>query len=66
MPKVWKNAWEPVSSRLMNKSSSFQFHWGHGIVLSFVLFILFMAYFYVRMSRENLEIIPSKTSQHQP
>lgn len=38
----------------MNK---FSFNWGHGIVLTFVFFGAFMAYFYVNMSKENIELV---------
>lgn len=38
----------------MNK---FSFNWGHGIVLTFIFFGAFMAYFYVNMSKENIELV---------
>lgn len=38
----------------MNK---FSFNWGHGIIVTFVLFGAFMAYFYVNMSKESIELV---------
>ena len=38
----------------MNK---FNFNWGHGIIVTFVLFGAFMAYFYVNMSKESIELV---------
>lgn len=38
----------------MNK---FNFNWGHGIIVTFVLFGAFMAYFYVNMSKESVELV---------
>jgi nitrogen fixation protein FixH len=38
----------------MNK---FSFNWGHGIIVTFVLFGAFMAYFYVHMSKESIELV---------
>ena len=38
----------------MNK---FNFNWGHGIMVTFVLFGAFMAYFYVNMSNESIELV---------
>ncbi len=32
-------------------------HWGHGIILTFVFFAAFMAYFYVYMSQEKIELV---------
>lgn len=36
---------------------SFTFHWGHGIVLTFIAFAAFMAYFYVNMSRQKIDLV---------
>jgi len=36
---------------------SFTFHWGHGIVLTFISFAAFMAYFYVQMSRQKIDLV---------
>ena len=33
------------------------FHWGHGIIITFVLFGSFMAYFYINMSHEKIELV---------
>ncbi|MFM7020938.1 MAG: hypothetical protein ACKOXC_09085, partial [Aquirufa sp.] len=33
------------------------FHWGHGIILTFVFFGTFMAYFYINMSHEKIELV---------
>jgi nitrogen fixation protein FixH len=38
----------------MNK---FSFNWGHGIIVTFVLFGAFMAYFYVNMSKQSIELV---------
>ena len=38
----------------MNK---FSFNWGHGIIVTFLLFGAFMAYFYVNMSKESIELV---------
>ncbi len=35
----------------------FRFHWGHGIVLTFVLFAAFMAFFYVKMSQQKIDLV---------
>ncbi len=35
----------------------FTFHWGHGIVLTFILFAAFMAYFYVQMSSQKIDLV---------
>ena len=32
-------------------------HWGHGIILTFVFFGVFMAYFYLHMSHEKVELV---------
>ncbi len=37
--------------------TKFSFNWGHGIIVTFVLFGAFMAYFYVNMSKENIELV---------
>lgn len=36
---------------------SFKFHWGHGIVLTFISFAAFMSYFYVNMSKEKIDLV---------
>lgn len=36
---------------------SFSFHWGHGIVLTFIAFAAFMTYFYVNMSRQKIDLV---------
>lgn len=41
----------------MNKSSKKGFHWGHGIILTFVLFGAFMAYFYIHMTQQVIELV---------
>ena len=38
----------------MNK---FSFNWGHGIIVTFALFGAFMAYFYVNMTQESIELV---------
>lgn len=35
----------------------YSFNWGHGIIVTFVLFAAFMAYFYVNMSKESIELV---------
>lgn len=35
----------------------YNFNWGHGIIVTFVLFGAFMAYFYVNMSKESIELV---------
>ncbi len=35
----------------------YSFNWGHGIIVTFVLFGAFMAYFYVNMSKESIELV---------
>jgi hypothetical protein len=37
--------------------SKFSFNWGHGIVLTFIAFAGFMAYFYVNMSRQQIDLV---------
>ena len=41
----------------MNKSSGKGFHWGHGIILPFVHFGAFMAYFYIHMTHQVIELV---------
>lgn len=41
----------------MNKSNQKGFHWGHGIILTFVLFGAFMAYFYINMTHQVIELV---------
>ncbi len=36
---------------------SFKFHWGHGIVLTFISFAAFMSYFYINMSKEKIDLV---------
>jgi nitrogen fixation protein FixH len=38
-----------------NKNKGFS--WGHGIIVTFILFGLFMAYFYVNMSKEEIDLV---------
>lgn len=33
------------------------FSWGHGIIVTFVMFGLFMAYFYVNMSKQEIDLV---------
>lgn len=49
-----KNQSKPVLYNQMNK---FSFNWGHGIIVTFVLFGAFMAYFYLKMSKESIELV---------
>lgn len=35
----------------------FKFHWGHGIILTFLAFAAFMSYFYVNMSKEKIDLV---------
>jgi hypothetical protein len=42
-----------MSNNQINKG----FHWGHGIILTFILFGAFMAYFYINMSHEKIELV---------
>jgi nitrogen fixation protein FixH len=41
----------------MNNSKTKGFHWGHGIILTFVLFGAFMAYFYFNMTHQVIELV---------
>lgn len=41
----------------MSNKKPFRFHWGHGIVLTFLAFAAFMSYFYLRMSNEKVELV---------
>jgi len=41
----------------MNNSKQFKFHWGHGIIITFILFGGFMAYFYINMTHENIDLV---------
>ena len=41
----------------MNNSKAKGFHWGHGIILTFVLFGAFMAYFYINMTHQVIELV---------
>ncbi len=41
----------------MNKSTNKGFHWGHGIIVTFVLFGAFMAYFYINMTQQVIELV---------
>ena len=41
----------------MNNNKPFKFHWGHGIILTFVLFGAFMAYFYIQMTHQVIELV---------
>jgi nitrogen fixation protein FixH len=41
----------------MNTNKPFKFHWGHGIILTFILFGGFMAYFYIHMTHENIDLV---------
>jgi nitrogen fixation protein FixH len=38
-----------------NKNKGFT--WGHGIIVTFLLFGLFMAYFYVNMSKQEIDLV---------
>jgi nitrogen fixation protein FixH len=49
-----KRLLKPVLYNLMNKLN---FNWGHGIIVTFVLFGAFMAYFYIHMSKESIELV---------
>jgi hypothetical protein len=42
---------------MSNKQAKKGFHWGHGIIVTFVLFGAFMAYFYIHMSHEKIELV---------
>lgn len=41
----------------MNNNKPFKFHWGHGTILTFILFGGFMAYFYIHMTQENIDLV---------
>jgi nitrogen fixation protein FixH len=41
----------------MKNNKSFKFHWGHGIIITFILFGGFMAYFYINMTHENIDLV---------
>lgn len=41
----------------MNNKSKKGFTWGHGIIVTFILFGAFMAYFYIHMTRENIDLV---------
>lgn len=38
-----------------NKNKGFT--WGHGIIVTFLLFGLFMAYFYINMSKQEIDLV---------
>jgi hypothetical protein len=42
---------------MSNQQEKKGFHWGHGIIVTFVLFGAFMAYFYIHMSHEKIELV---------
>ena len=42
---------------MSNQQEKKAFHWGHGIIVTFVLFGAFMAYFYIHMSHEKIELV---------
>ena len=42
---------------MSNNQQKKGFHWGHGIIITFVLFGAFMAYFYINMSHEKIELV---------
>lgn len=42
---------------MSNQQAKKGFHWGHGIIVTFVLFGAFMAYFYIHMSHEKIELV---------
>jgi nitrogen fixation protein FixH len=41
----------------MNNKKQFEFHWGHGIMITFIFFGGFMAYFYINMTHENIDLV---------
>lgn len=41
----------------MNNKKQFGFHWGHGIIITFIFFGGFMAYFYINMTHENIDLV---------
>lgn len=41
----------------MNNSKQFKFHWEHGIIITFIFFGGFMAYFYINMTHENIDLV---------
>lgn len=42
---------------MSNNQQKKGFHWGHGIIVTFILFGAFMAYFYIHMSHEKIELV---------
>lgn len=46
-----------VLYNLMANNQKMVFHWGHGIILTFILFGIFMAYFYINMTRQTLDLV---------
>lgn len=42
---------------MSNNQQKKGFHWGHGIIVTFILFGAFMAYFYLNMSHEKIELV---------
>ncbi len=41
----------------MKNNKPFKFHWGHGIMITFILFGGFMAYFFINMTHENIDLV---------
>ena len=41
----------------MNNNKQFKFHWGHGIILTLIFFAGFMAYFYIHMTHEIVDLV---------
>ncbi|WP_395767923.1 FixH family protein [Aquirufa sp.] len=42
---------------MINNQANKGYHWGHGIMVTFILFGVFMAYFYINMSNEKIELV---------
>ena len=41
----------------MSKIVKIRFHWGHAVILIFALFGAFMAYFYINMTQEKVDLV---------
>jgi nitrogen fixation protein FixH len=41
----------------MNNIKPFKFHWGYGIILTLIFFGGFMAYFYIHMTEEKIDLV---------
>lgn len=58
MTKEKKKRYKQVLYNQMSNNNTIKgFHWGHGIILTYIFFGAFMAYFYLHMSQEKIELV---------